>query len=248
MITKRHAHESLLTSYNGVITLTDHNKGEGHLRLEGVGPSRYVTVPAPPGQPHWYSRGSYEYDQYRIVGKASDEYEWCFGLRVCEDGHIRPSSIKSATIFPTKEAAVEMAEKWLSEGGPSLALEHPQDTAARKRNERSGYIYSKIQRQLSSLTDADLIRLSEAATKLIAKREENAAKEIAKAAEKARKAAEKAKAAAEKEAKKKAAAEAKAQKAAAAAAKKALAEQKKAEAAAKKAAKEAKNQPTALSA
>lgn len=242
MITKRHAHESLLGPHNNtVINLTDHNKGDGQLRLEGVGPSRYVQDPVPPGQPHWYGRGHHEWDQYRVIGRASPEYEMCFGLKVFEDGHIRPTSIKSATIFKTKEEASEMAEKWLAEGGPSLALEHPRDTEARKRIERSAYMYTKVQRQLSSLTDADLTRLSEAATKLIAKREENAAKEILKAAEKQRKAEEKARLAAEKDAKKKAAAEAKAQKAAEKAHK--LAEKE-----AKAAAKAAKSAPQAMSA
>lgn len=210
MITKRHAHETLLGPHNNtVIHLTDHNKGDGQLRLDGVGPSRYVQDPAPPGQPHWYGRGRHEWDQYRVIGRASPEYEMTFGLKVFEDGHIRPSAIKSATVFPSKEAAAEMVDKWLAEGGPSLALEHPRDTEARKRIERSAYMYSKVQRQLSSLTDADLTRLSEAATKLIAKREENAAKDALKAVEKLRKAEEKARLAAEKEAKKKAAAEAK---------------------------------------
>jgi len=250
MIKKRNAHESFLGSpHNTVIHLTDHNKGDGQLRLEGVGPSWYVQDHVSPGSPSWYyNRGHYEWDQYKVIGRASPEYEMCFGLRVGEDGHVRPSSVKTATIFKTKEEASEMVEKWLADGGPSLALEHPNETAARARIERSAYSYSKIVRLLSGLTDDDLRKLSESSLKQIAKREENAAKELLKAEAKRLKAEEKARLAAEKEAKKKAAVEAKALKDAEKARKQAEREAKQAAAAAKKAAKEAKNEPLAASA
>ena len=208
----RKQHPTVTLAVQDTLDLTDHNKGWGQLRLEGIGPSRYVKDPVPPGSPSWhYARGRYEYDQYRVSGRAvPSEYEMSFGLKLYEDGHIRPSSVKGATTFPTREAASEFAEKWLAEGGPGLALEHPSVTRQRQLEAKSAYAYGKAVHWLSQISDADLLKLATTATEFITKRAEKEAKAAARAAEKQKKAAEKIRIAAEKAAAKAAKAEAKA--------------------------------------
>lgn len=230
MIQKKHSHHDLNTS--GYVELTDEHKGVGQLRVEGIGPSRWVEdPPRPSGYGYSYRSGHQEWDQWRVVGTAMpDGWPMAFGLRRYPEGFVLPASLAGATVYPTKAEAVALAEEWLAKGGPGLGLEHPDDTVARKRAERSGYNYGKAAHYLSSLTDEDLVKLSEAALKVVAKRAETAVARAARDAEKRRKAAEKAQLAADKAA-------AKAAKAAAKAVKDAEKARKQAERAAKQAAK-----------
>lgn len=200
MIQKKYPHSNL---FNNTVELTDAQQGAGRLQVEGVGQSRYVYDTPAPTTNQWgysgYRSGHYEHDLYRVTGCTVPEgHPVTFGLKLYEGGFILPSSLVGATTFATKAEAAAMGEKWLAEGGPGLSLESLAETQVRHRIERSAGVYAKVARQITSLVDADLLKLVDAANKLIAKREENVLKDAAKAVFKAQKAAEKVRAAEEK--------------------------------------------------
>lgn len=195
MIQKKYPNNNLL---HNTVELTDAQQGAGRLQVEGVGPSRYV-YDGVATQWGGYRSGHYEHDLYRVAGCTAPEgYPVTFGLKLYEGGFILPSSLAGATTFATKAEAAALGERWLAEGGQGLQLESLAETQIRHRVERSAGVYSKVARQITSLVDADLLKLVDAATKLIAKREENILKDAAKLVAKAQKAAEKVRVAAEK--------------------------------------------------
>lgn len=182
--------------------ITDEFRGAGMIQVEGAGHQKWVPHPPPAGTPSWrhnYSYGGhYEYEYFRVrVWPTPGYQDFCF-LKLYPEGFTLPSSQEGATQFATEAEAVDLAQKWLAAGGPGLELERPEETQRKARERKSAYAYGKAAHWLSQLSDADLMKLSEAAAGYIAVRQEKAAKAAAREEAKRARAAEKARVAAEK--------------------------------------------------
>jgi len=186
--------------------LTDEHNGDGMLQIKGVGHTRWVPDLASvnPYRHSGYQSGRNDWDEFEVLGRAvPDEWLMSFSLKVYEDGFIRPASVGGSTKFKSKGEAIDVAERWVAEGGPGIQLQSNEETQRKKREANSSHMLSKLLRSLSGLTETALVKLSEAALRTITTRIENADKEAAKLVAKKEKAAAKAMKLAEKSAKQK---------------------------------------------